>query len=120
MLHSIIAELSTSLAKIQTMYALQSQVIRTQQELIIALGKETTVAGRAAPLPARAEPPSFDDPRSAHAWLSMPARQPSPVAPQISPLMVLAESAVMESREGSHGKEANQALYGEDKRQRYA
>ena len=121
MLHSIVAELSTSLAKMQTMYALQSQVLRTQQELIIALGTETTVAGRAAPLPARAESPSFDDPRSVRAWLSMPARQSSPVAPPIRPLMVLAESAVMESREGRHGKrEASQALYGEDKRQRYA
>ena len=62
----------------------------------------------------------FDDTRSARAWLSMPARQPSSVTPQISPLMVLAESAVMDSREGNNGKrEASQALYGEDKRQRY-
>ena len=64
MLHSIVAELSASLAKMQTMYALQSQVLHTQQELIIALGKETTAAGRAASLPARAEWSPFDDTRS--------------------------------------------------------
>ena len=47
----------------------------------------------------------------------MPARQPSPVAPQAIPLMVLAESTVTQGREGSHGKrEASQALWGDDKR----
>ncbi|KAK7937504.1 uncharacterized protein PG986_014372 [Apiospora aurea] len=100
MLHSIVSELSTSLVKMQT--------------ILFALGKETTSVGRAAPLTARAESPSFDDARSARTAVK-------PVAPPISPLMVLAESAVMDSCERSNDKrEASHALYGEDKRQRYA
>ena len=118
---NVYVRLSASLANMQTMYALQSQVLHTQQERISALGKQTTVAGRVAPLPVTYELPPYNGTISAHRCSSVHAQQSIPVVPRISPLMVLAESAAMESREGIHGKrEASQALYGEDKRQRYA
>ena len=121
MLRAIVAELSVRLTNMQTAYALQSHVVHTQQELINALGTKTTVAGRVAPLPATYELSPYDGIISAHRCSSVHAQQSILVVPRISPLMVLAESAVMDSCEGSHGKrEASQALYGEDKRQRYA
>ena len=121
MLRAIVAELSVRLTNMQTAYALQSHVVHTQQELINALGTKTTVAGRVAPLPATYELPPYDGTISAHICSSVHAWQSIPVVPRISPLMMLAESAVMESRERSHGKrEASHDLYGEDKWQRYA
>ncbi|KAK7937535.1 uncharacterized protein PG986_014403 [Apiospora aurea] len=121
MLHAIVAELSARLTNMQTTYALQSHAIHTQQELINTLGKKTTIAGRVAPLSPTYELPPYDGTISAHRCSLVHAWQSTPVVPRISPLMVLAESAVMDSREGHNGKrEASQALYGEDKRQRYA
>lgn len=119
MLRAIMAEVSVRLTNMQTTYALQSHVVHTQQELINALGEKTTLSGHVAPLPATYELPPYDGTISAHRFSSVQAWQSIPIVPRISPLMVLAKSAVMESHEESNGKrEASQALLGEDKRQR--